>query len=136
MGTLNKSALIVDDIEANISLMEAILELEDYSIKSATNGWEALRMLDEYTPDVILLDIMMDGMDGIEVLERIIADEKTRSIPVIMVSALHDEEYCSQSLSIGAIGYIRKPFNPITFLEEVKQLLGNELKKKELKRSI
>ena len=130
MADDGKSALIIDDIEANISLMEAILELEDYNILSATNGWEGLRLLTENKPDVILLDIMMDGMDGLEVLDRIISDENTRNIPVIMVSALQDEEYCAQSLSKGAIGYIRKPFNPITFLEEVKKLLFEKDKRK------
>ena len=80
--------LVVDDIEANVRLLQAKLEAEYYEVLTAKDGPEALKAAAESRPDIVLLDVMMPGMDGFEVCRRLRADPATRHIPVVMVTAL------------------------------------------------
>lgn len=103
--------LIVDDIPANIEVLWHALKSE-YRISFATNGVDALRLADsDNPPNLILLDIMMDGMDGYEVCRRLKTEEKTRNIPIIFITAISGEEDEARGLRLGAVDYIRKPFN-------------------------
>ncbi len=115
--------LIVDDTELNIDILMDILG-DAYDVRVATDGESALEMAGEDPPDLILLDIMMPGMDGYQVCEQLKLSEQTREIPVIFVTALGEIEQESQGLTLGAVDYITKPFNP----EIVKLRVENHLK--------
>jgi len=104
--------LIVDDTPENIQILMETLK-DEYKIVAAINGQKALQMAPlEPVPDIILLDIMMPGLDGYQVIEKLKADEKTRDIPVIFVTAMVEEEDEQKGLDLGAVDYITKPFRP------------------------
>ena len=103
--------LIVDDAPENIDILVALLQ-EEYTTKVAINGEKALEICRSSPPDLILLDIMMPGMDGYEVCRRLKANEETRDIPVIFISALHEKINEERGITLGALDYITKPFSP------------------------
>ena len=103
--------LIVDDTPANIQILHAVLQ-NDYAVFFATNGPDALRIVQREMPDLILLDIMMPEMDGYEVCTRIKTDPRTHQIPVIFITAMTEEEDEARGLECGAIDYITKPISP------------------------
>ena len=103
--------LIVDDIPSNIKILGESLKTE-YKIRLATNGEKALKIATSSTPpDLILLDVVMPGMDGYEVCRRLKEDATTRSIPVIFITTMSEEEDETKGLTLGAIDYITKPFS-------------------------
>jgi len=116
--------LIVDDNEINRMMLVAILE-EDYETVEAENGFQALEVVyqPEMRPKAILLDIIMPGMDGFEVLEKLKADPSTAKIPVLIITGETSEETESRGLTMGAADYVPKPFNP----EVVKARLDNHI---------
>ena len=121
-----QKVLIVDDTPENIQVLMETLK-EDYAIVAAINGEKALKMADaEPAPDIILLDVMMPDMDGFEVCTKLKADEKTRDIPVIFITALTDAEDEAKGLTLGAVDYLNKPFNP----DLVKARIRNHLELK------
>jgi two-component system sensor histidine kinase/response regulator len=120
---LGSKILIVDDEEGNIYFLKRVFTGEGYKTYTATNGYEALQILQQTLPDVILLDIMMPEMTGLEVLEKIKENEVTRDIPVIMVSARTDARDIKLALDMGAIEYIRKPVDEIELLARLRTAL-------------
>ena len=104
------SLLIVDDEVLNIMVLTSILNAE-YSIYAAKTGQDAIELAAEHAPDVILLDILMPGMDGYEVISALKNSDKTREIPVIFVTGLDYVEDEEKGLLMGASDYIRKPFS-------------------------
>jgi len=121
--------LIVDDTPENIQVLMGTLK-DQYAIVAAINGEKALKMaVAEPRPDLILLDIMMPGMDGFEVCQRLKADTATCDIPVIFLSALDDTVNKVKGFSVGAVDYISKPFQPEEVLVRVNtHLTMNRLK--------
>lgn len=108
-----KLLLLVDDEAVNLRLLQQILQ-EDYRLLIAKDGARALELAASASPDLILLDVMMPGMTGHEVCERLKASDATRHIPVIFVTALSDETDETRGFSLGAVDYITKPFsNPV-----------------------
>jgi sigma-B regulation protein RsbU (phosphoserine phosphatase) len=105
--------LIVDDMEENRELLSRRLSPMGYSVQMADNGQCALESVAANPADVILLDILMPGLDGFEVLRRLKADPATQHIPVIMLSALDDEKGIARCIEMGAEDYLAKPFNPV-----------------------
>ena len=105
------SILVVDDQPINVQLLKRKLEREGIRVTAAYNGLEALELTKKVMPDLILLDVMMPDMDGIEVCQRLQADETTRSIPVIFVTARTTKESKLEGLSVGAVDYITKPID-------------------------
>ena len=120
------TVMVVDDTEANIDILVSTLG-PDYEVSVAINGKAALAAIAEDKPDLILLDIMMPGMNGYEVCERLKADESTTNIPVLFITAMTEEQDEAKGLALGAVDYITKPFSP----ELVKSRVRNQL---ELKR--
>lgn len=116
MDRTNSSLLIVDDKKKNRDLLCKVLQREGYIVATANTGEEALQMLELESYDLILLDIMMPGMNGIEVLTNIRANPETKHIPVMMVTALNDKESVVQCIQLGASEYVSKPFD-ITILK-------------------
>jgi putative two-component system response regulator len=116
--------LVVDDTPDNLSLMHGLLK-DHYTVKGANNGERAIKIAGgETSPDLILLDIMMPGIDGYEVCRRLKADEKTRDIPVIFLTAKSDMEDEEQGLELGAVDYITKPVSPPILLARVRTQLA------------
>ena len=103
------SILVVDDQPINVQLLKRKLEREGIRVTAAYNGREALELTRQVMPDLILLDVMMPDMDGIEVCQRLQADEATRGIPVIFVTARSTKESKLEGLGVGAVDYITKP---------------------------
>src|SRR3990172_2612999 len=103
------TVLIVDDLPDNLELLRQMLADNHLDARAATNGPDALEELREHPADLVLLDIMMPGMDGLEVLDRLKADPATRDIPVMMVTAYDDDPLLSKAFAAGAIDFVRKP---------------------------
>jgi len=121
--------LIVDDHIENRDLLRQRLDREGFGTAVAANGLDALQMLEEQRIDLVLLDVLMPGMDGIEVLQRIKASETLKSIPVIMISALDEIERVVQCIEMGAEDYLSKPFNPVL----LRARIGVTLERKHLR---
>ncbi|MFC1821108.1 response regulator [Thermodesulfobacteriota bacterium] len=115
--------LIVDDEDMNIKLITAMLSGDNYELTSALSGEEALSKVAEGTPDLILLDVMMPGMSGLEVCQKLKQDEERKIIPVIIVTALRDKENRVQSMEKGADDFLSKPVDKVELRVRVKSLL-------------
>lgn len=120
--------LIVDDMPENLEVLDGLLRAAGYAVKAANNGRTALRLAAEgQKPSLILLDVMMPGMDGYAVLERLRADEATRDIPVIFVTALAEAGDEEAGLALGVADYITKPIKPAVLLARVRTQLQAKL---------
>ncbi|MCP4136966.1 MAG: diguanylate cyclase [bacterium] len=119
--------LIVDDVPKNLQVMGNTLDKEEYQLAFATNGEEALAMVNEIPPDLILLDIMMPVMDGFEVCKNLKGSPETKNIPIIFLTAKTETKDIVNGFELGAVDYITKPFSSAELLARVKTHL--ELKK-------
>jgi two-component system, OmpR family, alkaline phosphatase synthesis response regulator PhoP len=115
--------LVVDDEEDIIELVELNLAREDYRILPCTTGEKALEIAGSEHPDLIILDLMLPGIDGLEVCKRLKGDSKTGSIPVIMLTAKGEETDIVIGLELGADDYITKPFSGKVLVARVRRLL-------------
>jgi DNA-binding response OmpR family regulator len=123
---MGKRVLVVDDDRVIQQLLEVNLELEGYDVvATAADGKEALEKIKELKPDLVILDIMMPKMDGLEVCRRLRADDELASIPVILLSARAQDMDIREGLEIGASAYLTKPFDPVELLEVVGRLAKN-----------
>jgi two-component system KDP operon response regulator KdpE len=116
----SKLVLVVDDEPRMINFIRMNLELENFRVASAENGFEAVKKTREMLPDCVLLDVMMPDMDGFETLKSI-RDEST--VPVIMLTAKSEEDDKVKGLSLGADDYVTKPFSPRELLTRVKAVI-------------
>jgi DNA-binding response OmpR family regulator len=114
--------LLVDDLEDNVSLLEAILAEEGYEIDSARNGKSALAKIEASPPDLVLMDAMMPGMDGYEVTRRIRENTKLPFIPILMITA-SESANIPQGLELGANDFIRKPIDFEELMARIKASL-------------
>ena len=115
--------LVVDDEPDVILLCRVNLEFEGYNVQEAHDGAEALQMMSQDPPDLILLDVMMPSMDGWQVLASMNSSPETSGIPVVMLTAKAQDRDQIRGLSGGAIDYVTKPFNPVALLRTVKDAL-------------
>jgi two-component system sensor histidine kinase/response regulator len=127
-----KLVLIVDDQSKNLQLLANILYNNNYEVAMASNGMEALQILDISKPELILLDIMMPEMDGFDVMQKIQQDETINDIPVIFLTANSDDETILKSFKAGAADYITKPFNAGELLARANTHIELYNKRKEL----
>jgi two-component system cell cycle response regulator len=116
--------LIVDDERRNRQLLEVMLASEGYRVEMANVGSEALDLIRHNPPDLIMLDVMMPGLDGYQVVARIKADPASKHIPVIMLSALDDQNSRKHGLTAGAEAFLSKPVNREEMFAVVRSLLG------------
>jgi putative two-component system response regulator len=117
--------LVVDDAVENIKLVTEILNRprNEYDIEAAGDGYEALEKVKKFNPDLIMLDVVMPGIDGFEVCRILKEDEKTRLIPIVMITALDSQQDRLRGLESGVDDFISKPFNVYELLARVKNLL-------------
>lgn len=115
--------LVVDDVPANVKLLEVRLLAEYFEVLTASNGIEALEACENGKVDVVLLDVMMPGMDGFEVCRRLKADPATSHIPVVMVTALDQTSDRIRGLNVGADDFLTKPVNDLQLMTRVKSLV-------------
>jgi adenylate cyclase len=123
MNSINASILIVDDEEANRDILSRRLTKEGYTVAMAAGGKEALEMLRVASYDLVLLDVMMPGVDGYEVLARIKAEPLLHDTHVIMITALSDETSAERCLELGATDYVGKPFEMAFLKSRIRQTL-------------
>jgi two-component system, cell cycle response regulator len=125
--------LVVDDILANLRLLEAKLSAEYFEVITASNGIEALECMHRARPDIVLLDVMMPGMDGIEVCRRIKSNPKTHHVPVIMVTALDQADDRIRGLEAGADDFLSKPLDDLALFCRVRGLVRLKMLTDELR---
>ncbi|MCL2109445.1 MAG: response regulator [Oscillospiraceae bacterium] len=115
--------LIVDDDAANLKVLNHILK-DEYKLFMAKSGSAAVKTAEKVRPDLILLDILMPDMDGFEVLGVLQKSDLTRGIPVIFITGLSQSEHEDKGLALGAVDYIKKPFDRVEVMARVGRQLG------------
>ncbi|MBN1990992.1 MAG: response regulator [Bacteroidales bacterium] len=116
---MGQRILVVDDLQVNRIMLQGLLSNAGYSVEVAEDGAEALGILTQEQFDLIVLDLLMPGMNGFELLDRL----KGTVPPVIVLSALSDMDSIKRSLDLGAIDYVAKPFSIQTLLAKVRNVL-------------
>ncbi len=115
--------LVVDDESDVVLIIKTTLQAEGYDVASATNGRDALDEAFETRPDLIVLDVMMPGMTGFEVLRQLKANETTATVPVLMLTGVSDKKKIQEALESGIDYYLVKPFDFDDLLGKIKQAL-------------
>ncbi len=128
--------LAVDDLEVDRSLMEEILAQAGFTVRGAHNGEEAIELFEEWQPDIIMMDMNMPIMDGREATQRIKALPDGKNTPIIAVTASAFEEDRLEFISLGADGFIRKPFQEDVVFETIRQFIGIEYQYAQVERSV
>jgi len=123
IGSNGPTVLVVDDEDDLLSLLEYNLEQEGFEVLLARDGVEAMEQTREHKPDLIILDVMMPKMDGIEVCERLRKDAHLRTIPIMMLTARTEEEDQVEGLDVGADIYLGKPVSVSVIVSQTKALL-------------
>ena len=122
---MKMSILVVDDSIINLSAVEQKLK-DRYDVATANSGDKALRYLKNEKPDLILLDIKMDNMDGIETLKQIREMENGTDIPVIMLTGVESRDMVVESAKLGIHDYLLKPFSSVELLKRVRRVFGQD----------
>ncbi len=120
---MKERILIVDDDETMVNLLATILEIEGFTAWKALDGETALKMISQEVPDLVLLDIMMPGVDGFEVLATLRSDPRTEELPIIMLTARSDDRDIFEGWKRGADEYVTKPFDPRKLIETIRNVL-------------
>ncbi|MBR6203103.1 MAG: response regulator [Bacteroidaceae bacterium] len=126
------NVLVVDDVPLNILLIKKMLSQYTFQLRTANGGQAALDAVAQKMPDLMLLDLMMPGIDGFEVIRRLRADEKTKDLPIIILSALNSEQDISKGFQLGANDFINKPIIMEKLLSSVTTQLNLAAAKKQL----
>ena len=124
--------LAVDDEEDILNLIKYNLEREGFKVETAANGETAVRIARESAPDLILLDLMLPGMDGLDVCRILKNDKHTSKVPIVMLTARGEEGDIVTGLEIGADDYITKPFSPRVLIARIKTILRRDSKKEDV----
>ncbi|NJL87051.1 MAG: response regulator [Leptolyngbyaceae cyanobacterium SM1_1_3] len=128
--------LLVDDVQDNLDMTSLMLEQAGYSTIKAISGQQALEQAYSNSPDLILLDLMMPEMNGLEACEVLKTDTQTSDIPVIFVTASNEHEHLLQAFNLGAVDYITKPFDHFELLLRIKTHLELKQVRDQLKQAL
>lgn len=118
-----KKILVIDDLPDNVFLLQDRLEKEGFEVSKAYNGLMGIQKAEEVIPDLILLDVMLPDLSGFDVCKKLTTSEKTKLIPIILLTALTDVENIKAGLQSGAFDYIKKPFNRVELLARINSAL-------------
>ena len=121
-----KRVFVVDDEPDVIDLLRTLLEVEGFAVETSTDGRDALARVLQRPPHLLVLDLMMPGLDGLELLKLLRLDPRGAAVPVLVVSARSGNQHQFESLQRGASAYLCKPFSPRELRRQVRQLLGLE----------
>ncbi|MBO5524619.1 MAG: response regulator [Roseburia sp.] len=132
---VKNTILVIDDDIMNIKMAQGILQ-DEYQVATATSGAAAFKILDKMTPDLILLDINMPGMDGFEVLEGLKKKPETKKIPVIFLTAEQSADLETRALEAGAKDFVSKPFNPSVLKNRMKQSIDMQMYQQHLENMV
>ncbi|MBE2266797.1 MAG: response regulator [Anaerolinea sp.] len=124
---MKKHILVVDDEIGALTLIGIMLERGGFEVQKARDAKTALEILGDYNPDLIILDVMMPGMNGIELCHELRQDEKTRKTPVLILSARGDAESIIRGIEAGANDYLPKPILHHDLVSKVRSMLGTEV---------
>lgn len=127
--------LIVDDNAENVRLLGMVIKDEGYLVGIARDGAQALEMIVQHRPDLVLLDVMMPGIDGFAVCRRLKESAETRDTPVILLTARAESEDIVQGFEAGAVDYVTKPFNTAELLARVRTQLDLQQTRRKLARA-
>jgi DNA-binding response OmpR family regulator len=122
----NGSVLVVEDDGALNQLVGAYVELAGFGYRSALDGQSAVRSVNEQRPSMVILDLMLPDMDGFEVCRRLKATPRTAGVPVVMLTAMTQEESRRRGLEAGAAAYMTKPFDPDELIEMIRSTARTE----------
>lgn len=125
------NVLVVDDVPLNLILVEKMLSRFNFRLRKAANGQQALDAVDELKPDLILLDLMMPGIDGFEVIRRLRSNPDTADLQIVILSALNSSEDVVKGFNVGANDFIMKPI----IMEKLTTCVVNYLKLAEAKKN-
>lgn len=115
--------LVVEDQDSIRRMIEALVQARGYEVTAVSSGVKALDVAQTTPPDIVLLDLNLPGQyDGFEVCQRLRNDPNTRQVPVVIISALDDDDSRTKATSAGATAYYTKPFSPIALLKEIDRL--------------
>jgi len=120
--------LLVDDDPVILKLLQVNFEMEGYTVMTAADGVEGLEKARSERPDIVLLDIMMPRMDGLQVTQALKGDDSTKDIPIILLSAKAQASDVQAGRDMGADDYLTKPFDPLELLERVGDLLSGDIR--------
>ncbi len=118
--------LVVDDDEHILRSLSQYLELEDFHVFSASSGPEALQLFHQEKPDLLVLDVMMPGMDGFQVLETLRSNPETAAVPVLMLTARDQHNDILKGYQMGATSYLVKPFNLDELVEAIREVFASK----------
>ena len=118
--------LVVDDDEHILRSLSQYLELEDFNVVSASSGPEALTLFAQEKPDLLVLDVMMPGMDGFQVLEKLRGDPETAGVPVLMLTARDQHNDILKGYQMGGTSYLVKPFNLDELVEAIREVFASK----------
>ena len=116
--------LVADDSATILAMVSTRLSRAGYHVVTATRGDDALKLVQEYQPRLVLLDVVMPGLDGVEVTRRIRADEELAETVILLLTGLSEESEVATGLAAGADAYLTKPFSPQDLQAQVEQLIG------------
>jgi DNA-binding response OmpR family regulator len=119
-----RHVLVVDDDPVILRLLQVNFEMAGFIVRTATDGAEALAAATSEPPDLVVSDVMMPRMNGLELVSALDADDRTRQIPVVLLSARAQAGDVSEGLGVGADDYVTKPFEPLELVERANRLLG------------
>lgn len=135
-GNPTPRVLIADDDPLGTELLEAYLSACDYELRTASDGEQALQIVADWHPDLILLDVMMPRISGFEVCKRLRGDDATRDIAILMITALDQPSDVDRAVDAGTDDFVSKPINKADLLLRIRALLRSRESKRELDRAL